>query len=40
MKKREFCNLDQRGRTVGHYVDDFSKLARYTLDDIAMDAAK
>ena len=29
MKKREFCNLHQGGRTVGQYVDDFSKLARY-----------
>ena len=27
MKKREFCNLRQGGRTVGQYVADFSKLA-------------
>ena len=40
MKKREFRNLRQRGRTVGQYVDDFSKLARYAPDDIVMDAAK
>ena len=40
MKKREFCNLRQGGRTVGQYVDDFSKLARYAPDDIATDAAK
>ena len=29
MQKREFRNLRQGGRTVGQYVDDFSKLARY-----------
>ena len=29
MKKRKFHNLRQVGRTVGQYVDDFSKLARY-----------
>ena len=40
MKKREFSNLRQGGRTVGQYVDDFSKLARYTPDDVATDAAK
>ena len=40
MKKREFCNLRQGGRTVGQYVDDFSKLACYTPDDVATDAAK
>ena len=28
MKKREFHNLRQGGRTVGQYVDNFSKLAR------------
>ena len=39
MKKREFRNLRQ-GRTVGQYVDDFSKLARYAPDDVATDAAK
>ena len=39
MKKREFRNLRQGGHTVG-YVDDFSKLARYALDDVATDAAK
>ena len=26
MKKREFHNLRQGGRTVGQYVEDFSKL--------------
>ena len=26
MKKREFWNFRQGGRTVGKYVDDFSKL--------------
>ena len=40
MKKREFRNLRQGGRTVGQYVEDFSKLARYAPDDVAMDAAK
>ena len=29
MKKREFRNLRQGNRTVGQYVDEFSKLARY-----------
>ena len=29
MKKREFRILRQGGRTVGQYVDEFSKLARY-----------
>lgn len=40
LKKREFRNLRQGGHTVGQYVDDFSKLARYALDDVATDAAK
>ena len=40
MKKREFRNLHQGGRTVGQYVEEFSKLARYALDDVATDAAK
>ena len=38
MKKHEFRNLRQGGRTVGQYVDDFSKLARYAPDDVATDA--
>ena len=40
MKKREFRNLHQGGRTVGQYVEDFSKLARYAPDDVATDVAK
>ena len=40
MQKREFHKLHQGGRTVGQYVDDFSKLACYAPDVIAMDAAK
>ena len=40
MKKREFRNLRQGGRTVGQYVDDFSMQARYAPDDVATDAAK
>ena len=40
MKKREFHNLRQGGRTVCQYVDDFSKLARYAPDDVDTDAAK
>ena len=40
MKKCEFHNLRQGGGTVGQYVDDFSKLARYAPDDVAIDAAK
>ena len=38
MKKREFRNLHQGGRTVGQYVDEFSKLARHAPDDVATDA--
>ena len=37
MKKREFRNLRQGNRTVGQYVDAFS---RYAPDDVATDAAK
>ena len=40
MKKREFRNLRQGGQTVGQYVEEFSKLARYAPDDVATDAAK
>ena len=40
MKKREFCNLRQGGRTVGRYVEDFSKITRYAPDDVATDVAK
>ena len=40
MKKREFHNLRQGGRTVGQHVDDFSKLTCYAPDDVATDAAK
>ena len=40
MKKREFRNLRQGGRTVGQYVEEFSKLARYAPDDVATDANK
>ena len=40
MKKREFRNLRQGGRTFDQYVEEFSKVARYALDDVATDAAK
>ena len=40
MKKREFHNFVQGNRTMGQYMDDFSKLARYALDDVATDATK
>ena len=40
MKKREFRNLRQGNCTVGQYMDEFSKLARYAPDDVATDAAK
>ena len=40
MKKHEFHNLRQGNHTVGQYVDEFSKLARYAPDDVARDAAK
>ena len=40
LKKHEFRNLRQGNRTVAQYVDEFSKLSRYALDDVATDAAK
>ena len=40
MKKHEFRNLRQGGRTVSQYVDDFSKLACYAPDDVATDVGK
>ena len=40
MKKCEFRNLCQGNCTVGQYVDEFSKLARYVPDDVSTDAAK
>ena len=40
LKKREFRNLRQGNRTVAQYADEFSKLSRYALDDVATDAAK
>ena len=40
IKKHVFGNLRQGGRTIGQYVDDFSKRARYAPDDVATDAAK
>src|SRR5215216_3471968 len=40
LKKREFRNLCHGNRTVGQYVDEFSKLSRYAADDVATDAAK
>ena len=40
MKKHEFHNLCQGGRTIGQYGEDFSKLACYAPDDVATDAAK
>ena len=40
MKKREFHNLRRGNHTVGQYVDEFSKLARYAPDDVTTDAAK
>ena len=40
LKKHEFRNLRQGNRTVGQYVDDFSKLACFTRDDVATDVAK
>ena len=40
LKKRESRNLCQGNRTVGQYVDEFSKLSRYAPDDVATDVAK
>ena len=40
MMKREFRNLRQGNRTVGQYMDEFSKLSRYAADDVATDAVK
>ena len=35
LKKREFRNLRQGNRTMAQYVDEFSTLSRYALDDVA-----
>ena len=40
MKKYGFRNLCQGNRTVGQYVEEFSKLAHYAPDDVATDAVK
>ena len=40
MKKREFRYLRQGNRTVGQYMDEFSKLSRHAPDNVATDAAK
>ena len=40
LKKCEFCNLRQGNRSVGDYVEEFSKLSRYSPGDMADDAAK
>ena len=40
VKKREFRNLWQGNRSVGDYVEEFSKLSRYAPGDVADDAAK
>ena len=40
MKKHEFRNLLQGNRTVGQYMDEFSKLACYAPDDVVIDATK
>src|SRR3954468_16056202 len=39
LKKREFRNLRQGNRSVGDYVEEFSKLSRYAPGDVADDAA-
>ena len=39
MKKCEFRNLRQGNRTVGQYVDEFSKLARDAPDDVTTDGS-
>ena len=40
LKKREFRNLRQGGRSVAEYVEEFNKLSRYAPRDVALDAAK
>src|SRR3954466_643085 len=40
LKKREFRNLRQGGRSVAEYVEEFNKLSRYAPGDVATDAAK
>src|ERR1041385_6536590 len=40
LKKREFCNLRQGGRSVAEYMKEFNKLSRYALGDVASGAAK
>jgi hypothetical protein len=33
LKKKEFCDLKQRYRTVSEYIDEFTNLSRYAPDD-------
>ena len=40
LKKREFRNLCQGGRSVAEYVEELNKLSRYAPGDVATDAAK
>ena len=40
MKKYEFRNLRQANRTIGQYVEEFSKLSRYAPNDVAIDVVK
>ena len=40
LKKREFHNLRQGGRSVAEYVEEFNKLSRYAPGGVATNAAK
>ena len=40
LKKKEFHNFRQQHRSVGEYIDEFNKLARYAPDDVTTDAAR
>jgi hypothetical protein len=40
LKKKEFCDLRQKYRSVSEYIDEFTNLSRYAPDDIDTDAKR
>jgi hypothetical protein len=40
LKKKEFCDLKQKFCSVSEYIDEFTNLSRYALDDIDTDAKR
>jgi hypothetical protein len=40
LKKKEFCDLRQKYHSVSEYVDEFTNLSCYALDDIDTDAKR